>query len=77
MLPETELDANKIVADLFSTLIKDTVKAVAAPVGHVIQKLVEAYQRDMRQYIEATVVKCSYIKTLLHKDDPVACTRFG
>lgn len=70
-MAQTELNQDKVVAELFAALIKDAVKAAGSSLGHAAQKLVEAIQKDLRQYLAATVTRCSYIKTLLHRDEPV------
>jgi hypothetical protein len=44
-----ELNQEKIIAELFATLIKETVKAAGASVGQVFHKLIEAFQKDLRQ----------------------------
>jgi hypothetical protein len=64
-------DQEKIVAQFFAELVKMTAKAAGSAFKYPIQALVDAYKKDFTKYLEQTLNRCSYVKTILNYDQPV------
>jgi hypothetical protein len=72
-MPPEEPNPNKIAAELFATLIKDTAKPIAAGVRDVLTRTIDFFRFNIDQYITSSVARCSYVKTLLiNRDKPVS-----
>lgn len=65
------IDQDKIIAQVFADLAKTAIKATGEAVSAPLQKLIDAYKKDFRPYLGNTLTRCSYIKTLLHRDEPI------
>jgi hypothetical protein len=67
----TEIDWNKVIAQVFVDLTKATLKGASAKVAGTLTSLLQAFQKDFEPYLMATLRKCSSVRTLLHRDEPV------
>lgn len=66
-----EFDPNKVAAELAQNLIKDTSKLLTAGVRDFFRRLGDALQKNIKPYLEATINKCSVVKTLIiNRDGP-------
>lgn len=65
MTTNPEVDPNKIAAELFHQLIKDTGKFVSSPVRDFFGRLGDAIRKDLQPYLANTVKKCCWVKTLI------------
>ena len=72
-MPAEEPNPNKIVAELFATLVKDAAKPVAASVRDVLTRTVDFFRLNIDQYITSSISRCSHVKTLLiNRERPVS-----
>jgi hypothetical protein len=60
-----ELDPNKVAADLFHSLIKDTSKFMTSAVRDFFGRLGDAINKDLQPYLPANIKKCCWVKTLI------------
>jgi len=70
-MADVEFDPNKIAAEVFTQILKDSANSVAGLVKAPVQKLVDAYRFSMKDYIKNTLTRCSKIKTFLNRDEPI------
>jgi predicted NACHT family NTPase len=67
----TELDLNKIAAELIHKIFSGTVQSVAANVRDAVSKFVSAFRKDLNSYLTQTITKCSLLKTpIINRDTP-------
>lgn len=66
------IDPNKIIADLFATLIKESAKLSKDAAKALFQKLIDLMRKDLQPYMIQTVKRCSVVKTILHREEPAA-----
>jgi hypothetical protein len=60
-----DFDPNKVAAELFQNLIKDTSKLLTAPARDFFKRLGDAITKNFRPYIQNTIERCSSVKTLV------------
>ncbi len=65
------IDQDKIIAQVFADLAKSALKTTATALLNPIGKLIDAYNKDLQTYLKSTLTRCSQIKTLLHREEPV------
>ena len=71
MTSDLDFDPNKIAADLIHRVIKDSTLSVASGFRAVLTKIFDVFRKDLTSYVEATIKKCSYIKTpIINRDHP-------
>ena len=66
-----DLDTNKIVVDIFTSMLKDSASTITNLVKSPIAKLIDAFKFSMDEYISSTLKKCSNIRTFLNRDEAV------
>jgi predicted NACHT family NTPase len=71
-MSDAPLDENKIVAELFTGLLKEYGTTVTDWVKSPIGKLIDAYKYSMTGYLNATLERCSRVKTFLNRDEPIS-----
>jgi predicted NACHT family NTPase len=69
-----EVDWNKVIAQVFIDLAKSTVKTASGTLSSAIASLLHAFQKDLNPYLLSTLKRCSSVRTLLHRDQPVFLT---
>jgi NACHT domain len=60
-----ELDPNKVAAELFHQLIKDTGKLVSTSVRDFFGRVGDVIRKDLQPYFANTIKKCCWVKTLI------------
>jgi hypothetical protein len=60
----SEIDLNRIAADLVHKVFKDTLGAVSSGVRDVVTKLLDAVRKDLSSYLTTTISKCCLINGL-------------
>lgn len=60
-----DFDPNKVAAELFQNLIKDTGKVLTSSARDFFKKLGDVLHKDVKPYIESTIERCSMVKTLI------------
>jgi predicted NACHT family NTPase len=65
------MDIDKILGQLFADLLKNAAGITANAIGAQAHKLLELYRKDLRPYLENTILKCSFIKTIISREVPV------
>ena len=65
-----DFDPNKIAADVVHRLVKDTGKGIASTVRDFFSRLGDVLNKDFQPYLESTIKKCSWVKTLIIREGP-------
>jgi hypothetical protein len=60
-----DFDPNKIAVELIHRLVRDTGKGIASAVRDFFSRLGDALSKDFQPYLESTIKKCSWVKTLI------------
>lgn len=60
-----DFDPNKVAAQLFENLIKDTGKVLTSSTRDFFRRLGDVLSKDVKPYIENTIERCSTVKTLI------------
>ncbi len=67
----SDIDVNKIAADLIHRVFSDTIRSVSSGVRDAVTKLLEVIRKDLSAYLNATIAKCCLIKTpIINRDKP-------
>ncbi len=68
----SEIDLNRIAADLIHKVFTDTVRSVSSGVRDIVTKLIDAVRKDLSAYLSSTISKCCLIKTpIINRDTPI------
>jgi hypothetical protein len=67
----TEIDWNSIISQVFIDLTKSTIKGASAKFSATLTSLLDAFHKDFNPYLLSTLKKCSSVRTLLHRDEPI------
>jgi NACHT domain len=67
-----DIDPNKVVVELFTSIVKDYGALVKDYLKSPIARLIDAYRFDLTGYLSTTFERCSKVKTFLNRDDPVS-----
>ncbi len=70
-MSDIQFDPNKVAADVFTSIVKESATTIKDYVTSPISKLIDAYKYSMVQYLDSTIEKCSKVKTFLNRDEPV------
>jgi hypothetical protein len=58
-----EIDPNKVMAEVFTAVVKDLTSKIADYVKSPIAKLMDAFRFSMDDYVKSTLRKCSNVRT--------------
>lgn len=60
-----DFDPNKIAADVVHRLVKDAGRGLSSSVREFFSRLGDLINRDVQPYLESTIKKCCWVKTLI------------
>jgi hypothetical protein len=60
-----ELDPNRVAAEVFHQLIKDTGKLLSSPMRSFFGRISDAIRKDLQPYLASAIKKCCWVKTLI------------
>lgn len=67
----SELDANKIAAEVISKALSETTKALTSTVREFFKRVHDSYSRTLRPYLTTTIDRCCHVKTpVINRDRP-------
>ncbi|MFZ1884189.1 MAG: hypothetical protein WAU53_11485 [Rhodoplanes sp.] len=71
-MAEIQFDPNKVAAEIFSKILKESTASIADFLKSPIKSLIDTFSFSMKPYLDKTINKCSAIKTFLNRDEPVS-----
>jgi hypothetical protein len=67
----SDIDWNKVIAQVFVDLTKASLKGASGKVASTLSSLLQSFQKDFQPYLLSTLKRCSMVRTLLHREEPI------